>query len=178
MASALGAPLILTRARPDLRIVALAFDIRASDLPMRAAFPLLLGNAFAWLGAPEASEAATLRTGRSLRVVLPDGRAQAAVTDPTGATQTVAAPAGEIEIPIARTGFYRIGSSMTLAANLGDAVESDTTPAARLVVCGKALAAPDPPVHQTRRPIWWWALLAAAALSLVEWWTYHRRWTV
>ncbi len=144
VASALGAPLILTRARPDLRIVALAFDIRASDLPMRAAFPLLLGNAVAWLGAPEASETAALRTGRSLRVALPEGRAQAAVTDPAGVTQTVVGPvAGEIEIPIARTGFYRIGSSMTLAANLGDAVESDTTPAARLVICGKTLAPPD-----------------------------------
>jgi hypothetical protein len=179
VASALDAPLILTRARPELRIVALAFDIRASDLPMRAAFPLLLGNAFAWLGAPESSETATLRTGRSLRIALPEGRAQAAVTDPAGTTQLVAAPAaGEIEIPIARTGFYRIGSAMTLAANLGDAVESDTAPASSLVMCGKTLAPPAPPVRHARRPIWWWALLAAAALSLIEWCTYHRRWTV
>jgi von Willebrand factor type A domain/Aerotolerance regulator N-terminal len=178
VASALDAPLILTRARPDLRIVALAFDLRASDLPMRAAFPLLLGNALGWLGTPDGAETASLRTGRSLRVVQPEGRAEAPVTDPAGATQIVAVTAGEIEIPIARTGFYRIGSSMTLAANLGDAVESDTTPAAHLIVGGKTLPPPDPPRRHARRPIWWWALLAAAALSLTEWWTYHRRWTV
>ncbi len=40
---------------------------------MRAAFPLLLSNALGWLGAPTAPEAASLRTGRSLRVVSPEG---------------------------------------------------------------------------------------------------------
>ena len=34
---------------PDLRVVALAFDPRQSDLPLRPAFPLLLANAIDWL---------------------------------------------------------------------------------------------------------------------------------
>ncbi len=202
VASALGAPLIITRARPELRAVALAFDIRHSDLPMRAAFPLLISNALAWLGAPTSPEAASLRTGRSLRVVLPEGsgaeRAEATVTDPRGVTRTVAAQTGAIELPIAHAGFYRIaapvtsglltltpadrgegiGMIRTLAANLADPTESDTTPAAHLVVAGQTLQPPDPPVRRPRRPIWWWAIVAAAALSLAEWWTYHRRWTV
>ena len=189
VASALGAPLILTRARPELRIVALAFDIRRSDLPMRPAFPLLLSNALGWLGAPTAPEAASLRTGRSLRVVLPEGD-----------------QASALEIPITHAGFYCVNSgplppsagrglgrgqnlasstaacgdpsSRTLAANLADATESDTTPASKLVIAGHMLAPPDPPVHRPRRAIWWWAILAAVALSLGEWWTYHRRWTV
>jgi von Willebrand factor type A domain/Aerotolerance regulator N-terminal len=196
VAAALGTPLILARARGDLHIVALAFDVRRSDLPMRAAFPLLLANAIGWLGAPEIADASSLRTGRSARVVLPPGRASATVTDPTGATHLVAAQAGAIEIPIARAGFYRIvatprsagnagataGASsppaVTLAANLGDPTESDTRPAPTLDLGGRVLAPPDPPVRRPRREIWWLALLAAALLTLGEWWTYHRRWTV
>jgi hypothetical protein len=166
-------------------MVALAFDVRHSDLPMRAAFPLLISNALGWLGAPTAPDAASLRTGRSLRVMLPEGGphpADAAVTDPRGVTRTVAAQAGAIEIPIAHPGFYRVaapsGPTRTLAANLADSTEADLKPAAHLTVAGKTLQPPDPPVRRPRRPIWWWALIAAAALSLAEWWTYHRRWTV
>jgi len=186
VASALNAPLIIARARPELRMVTLAFDVRRSDLPMRAAFPLLISNALGWLGAPAASESASLRTGRSLRVMLPEGsgphHAEAGVTDPRGVTRAVAAQAGAIEIPIAHPGFYRLatssGPARTLAANLADPTEADTTPAEHLTVAGRTLQPPDPPVRRPRRPIWWWAIVAAAALSLGEWWTYHRRWTV
>ena len=185
VASALGAPLIVTRAHPDLRMVALAFDVRHSDLPMRAAFPLLISNALGWLGAPTAPDAVSLRTGRSLRVMLPESgphSAVATVTDPRGVTRTVTAQSGAIEIPIAHPGFYRVaapsGPPRALAANLADPTEADLTPAAHLIIAGKTLQPPDPPVRRPRRPIWWWALIAAAALSLAEWWTYHRRWTV
>jgi hypothetical protein len=178
VASSLGAPLILTRARPELRIVALAFDIRRSDLPMRAGFPLLLGNALGWLGAAEAPEVPSLRTGHSFRLALPGGRTEVAVTDPAGTARTLPAQGGAIEIPIARAGFYRIAPATTLAASLGDPIESDTTPAKTLVLRDRVLAPPDPPTRRGRRELWWLALVAAAALSLGEWWTYHRRWTV
>ena len=183
VASSLGAPLIVTRARPDpdprrdLRLVALAFDIRRSDLPMRPAFPLLLANAFRWLGAPESVEPAHLRTGHSLRLSLPAGRREAAVTDPAGTTRVVPVQAGAVEIPIARTGFYRVATT-TLAANLGDELESNTAPATTLVLGGRPLPPPDPAAPGRRHELWWWALLAAVALALGEWWSYHRRWTV
>ncbi len=44
-----GKPLIATRERPGLRIVAIAFDPRRSDLPLRPALPLLVANALDWL---------------------------------------------------------------------------------------------------------------------------------
>jgi hypothetical protein len=184
IASSLGAPLILTRSRPDpeaphraLRVVALAFDIRRSDLPMRAAFPLLLTNGFRWLGAPETAEPARLRTGHTLQLSLPAGRLEAAVTDPSGTTRVVPGQAGVVEIPIARTGFYRVATT-TLAANLADEIESNTAPASTLVLGGRPLPPPDAPAHGRRHDLWWWALLAAVALVLGEWWSYHRRWTV
>jgi hypothetical protein len=51
LAGSFGVPLILARAAPGLRIAALAFDPRRSDLPMRAAFPLLIANTLAWTAA-------------------------------------------------------------------------------------------------------------------------------
>jgi hypothetical protein len=48
LAGSFGVPLIVARAAPGLRIAALAFDPRRSDLPMRPAFPLLIANALAW----------------------------------------------------------------------------------------------------------------------------------
>jgi hypothetical protein len=180
VASALGDPLIVTRTAPELRVVALAFDIRRSDLPMRTAFPLLLTNALGWLGARADAEALDARTGTRLRLPLPAGAAGATVTDPEGSTRLVPAQAGALELPITRTGFYRVAGAitLTLAANLADATESDTTPARTLVLGGRTLPPPDPPAHRQRRPLWALALMAALALSLFEWWSYHRRWTV
>jgi Ca-activated chloride channel family protein len=48
LAASFDVPLIVTRERPALRIAALAFDPRRSDLPMRPAFPLLIANALGW----------------------------------------------------------------------------------------------------------------------------------
>ena len=67
---------------------------------------------------------------------------------------------------------------MVVAANLGDARESDTTPAAELELGGRKLAPPDPPawrggVRVGRAG----AAGSALALLLVEWVSYHRRWT-
>ena len=48
LAGSFDVPLIVTRERPALRIAALAFDPRRSDLPMRPAFPLFIANALGW----------------------------------------------------------------------------------------------------------------------------------
>jgi hypothetical protein len=48
VAGSFGVPLLLARERPGLRVAALSFDLRRSDLPMRPAFPLLLANTLAW----------------------------------------------------------------------------------------------------------------------------------
>jgi hypothetical protein len=49
LAGSFGVPLFVARQRPGLRIVALSFDPRRSDLPLRPAFPLLLANALGWV---------------------------------------------------------------------------------------------------------------------------------
>ena len=65
LAASFDVPLIVARERPGLRIAALAFDPRRSDLPMRPAFPLLVANALAWAARDEAdAPSARRRPGR------------------------------------------------------------------------------------------------------------------
>jgi hypothetical protein len=48
VAGSFGVPLLIARDRPGLRLVAISFDPRRSDLPMRPAFPLLVASTLAW----------------------------------------------------------------------------------------------------------------------------------
>jgi hypothetical protein len=57
--TALDLPLIVARRRAELGAVALAFDLRRSDLPLRPGFPLLLANAIDWLTGPPADDRAS-----------------------------------------------------------------------------------------------------------------------
>jgi hypothetical protein len=124
LAASFGVPLVAARERPGLRVAALAFDPRRSDLPMRPAFPLLLANVLAWSAraSDEAAPGGTSGTSREAR-------------------------------------------------------ESDLAPAATLALGGAALAPPDPPARRPHLPAGRLALVVAAALLLVEWLSYHRRWT-
>jgi hypothetical protein len=177
VAASFGVPLVIARERPGLRVAALAFDVRRSDLPMRAAFPLLMANTLGWLAGADPQESPTALTGTVARVPVPRGSATVDVQDPAGARATWPVAGEVVEIPIFHAGFYRVAGT-TLAANLGDAGESNTAPVASLVLGGKILTPPDPPRGHSHRPLVAWALMAATALLLVEWWSTHRRWTV
>jgi hypothetical protein len=177
VASSLGAPLIAARERPGLRVAALAFDLRRSDLPMRAAFPLLLANAIEWLAGSAGREVMPALTGTTARVPVPAGTKEIEIADPTGARAKWPTDGEVAAVPIRHPGFYRV-DRVTLAANLGDAVESDTRPPRALALGGATLKAPDAPKGRARRPLAVWALLLASALLLIEWATTHRRWTV
>ncbi len=177
VASAFGAPLIVTRERAGLRVAALACDVRRSDLPMLAAFTLIVANALGWLAGSDAREVMPAIVGTTARVPAPRGATRVDVFDPSGARAHWPVVGDVVELPIRRAGFYRVDAA-TVAANVSDAIESDTTPVRTLVLAGRTLTPPDPPTRRGRRPLATWALLAAAALLLVEWATTHRRWTV
>ena len=78
--------------------------------------------------------------------------------------------------PSRAPGFHKVGDEV-VAANLGDARESDTTPVRVLALAGHTLAPPDPPVVRPAVRAGIVALWLALALLLVEWVSYHRRWT-
>jgi hypothetical protein len=179
VASSFGAPLVVARERPGLRVAVVTFDVRRSDLPMRPAFPLFVANALSWLAGADAREALPVAVGATARVPAPAGATRVEVVEPTGARGTWPARGGFAEGPIARAGFYEVDGA-PLAASFADARESDTAPASTLVLGDHAVAreAAPPPARRPALSIATRALLVAAALLLLEWLASSRRWTV
>ncbi|MES1205216.1 MAG: VWA domain-containing protein [Pseudomonadota bacterium] len=190
--SAFHVPLILARARPPrLRAVAIAFDPRRSDLPLRSAFPLLLANALPWLADRPNVAALSWPTGRTITVDVTaaagrrddDGDGDVTVVAPGGTRTRVPVIAGGVTVPLYRAGFYDVVASdgrsvARLAANLASETESDVGPRGDLRVAGKAARAPDAPAPTGRREIWLLAVVAALLLGAGEWFTQRRRLTV
>jgi Ca-activated chloride channel homolog len=183
LAASFGMPLVVVRSRPGLKALGLAFDVRRSDLPLRPTFPLLLANTFEWLDSRVADAPGAYRTGSVAQLPAATGATVATIVGPRGETFQRSATAGTIDVPLSRSGFYDVatapaGERRTLAANLFDPSESDTRLGDKLVLGGRTIAPWQPPAPSRRRPWAVVALLAAFGLSLVEWASHHRRWTV
>jgi hypothetical protein len=92
VAAALGVPLVVARERAGLRAVAVAFDLRRSDLPLRPTLPLLLANAVDWLLGPPPQVA---RDRGSQRIDAREADTQDAVAvAPSGGSRLAAAGEG------------------------------------------------------------------------------------
>jgi hypothetical protein len=183
-ASADGAPLLLAGERDGQRLVILAFDLHASDLPLDVAFPALLANTKEWLlgVAPAAADrpAAPRRPGEIL--TLPTGREieEVVATLPDGRQQSLPAIGGVARLTETRQlGLYRLsyrvgGAERRVAwaaVNLLSDDESSIAPAEHAPI-GGAAPAPEPgapPQEEIWRPL----LLVGLALLLAEWLLYY-----
>ena len=181
-------PILVAGTRGGYKFVALGFDVRDSDLPLRPAWPLFVIDCIDWFDDEDARYLSSFRTGEVWRIPVPGSVGQATVTLPGGAAQPVAVHEGRAVMLGERSGFYRLAyrfpdsggpeSGTTFAANLLDPAESAITPQDRLVVDGKDAGETSPFHLGVRREIWIYLLLAAALLTALEWATYHRRVTV
>ncbi|MCS6798108.1 MAG: VWA domain-containing protein [Myxococcota bacterium] len=173
-------PLLVEGERDGRRIVVLAFDVRHSDLVLRAAWPLLLLNAlerFAetsveLLASPRAGEVWTLPVGataRRVRMVEPDGRLHPlAVRDGRIVFRAEQAGAHVLEVD---------GRRELIASQLPPGEESRIAPvrAPRWGSLHWSRALEGRP--QVDRTPWAWLAAVALVLLVVEWLAYHRRWT-
>ncbi|HEY7958035.1 MAG TPA: VWA domain-containing protein [Polyangia bacterium] len=189
IASALHDPIICARDRGGHKVVALGFDLKRSDLPMRVAFPVLVVNALDWFAGADTGLIASYPLGPPLRLTAAPGARALEVSGPDGAGDktVVRAPVhdGRATFYADRAGYYRarsIGASgasvADFAVNLASAGESRIAPEPTLTVGGARIARPDPGRLGVRRVLWPYLIALALALALVEWWTYNRRVTV
>lgn len=179
---AFGGPLIVSGARVregrEQRLVAFAFDVSESDLPLRIAFPLLMANTLEWLSRHEVEIPLGVRAGSAISLnpgekVLKTPEREFSYELPDAAPDTFAT---ETFAP-SRNGFYLLrgdSGDRWIAVNTFSEDESNLhTPemesvrqtAARLPVAGIA----------TAWPLWIYLALAALLLFTVEWWLFHWR---
>jgi len=204
--SDVGGAILVTGQRAGFKFVAMGFDARDSDLPLRVAWPLLLLNSINFFTDEDSQYISSFRTGDVWRVPVVTQTGQARLKVP-GAKDPVLVPVHEGRAVYLgeRAGFYEltgaegapdppggaptekaspppgpaaVATTTSFAANLLDAEESSIEPAKELVIDGKKAGTISGFQIGVRREIWIYLLLAAILLTAIEWMTYHRRITV
>jgi von Willebrand factor type A domain/Aerotolerance regulator N-terminal len=201
VASANAGALLIAGTRGGFKFVALGFDPRDSDLPLRIAFPLLLINAINDFTGEDANYLSSFRTGEVWRIPVAGDTQAVKLSGPGGLSSQLPVHEGRAVIQGTRSGFYEVETvaqaaspslsatdtaspqaptptKVQFAANLLDVTESTLTPQRELKVDGK-LAGRVSAFHiGVRREVWIYLLLAVALIAVIEWATYHRRLTV
>ncbi len=180
-------PILVSGTRPEGAFVVLGFDPRRSDMVLRIGFPLFVLNVIDAFSAESTEALSSFRTGEVWRVPLGTRRM---TSDAGSGIVEVKGPAGQrVEAPLEdqsavlfgeRAGFYGVAGvepPLRFAASLSDAAESRIEPHKELAPGVTAGSGPELGVT-TRRSVWVLLLLGVLLVSLVEWITYHRRWTV
>jgi len=167
-----GGPLVLAGESPDGalgRVVALAFDLRRSDLPLQIAFPILIANSVAWLAPPQGLDI-PLSVQPGEVVALPAG---ARVTLPSGETVTLGIQGfAQTEQP----GVYTFEAGQVqgaFAVNFFNVAESRIAPNPNLTV-GQSSPASATEAQVAQREFWHILAALALALLVIEWWVYQR----
>jgi hypothetical protein len=173
-----ASPLLLVWDQGGLRVIMVGFDVRRTDFPLRAGFPIFLANALSWFFPSWLSvQADQVQAGAPL--LLPAGAGELVVERPYGGRETVESDGQAVEYTnTSETGFYRahsISGTREFAVNLLSPEESDISP--RLPTGGgKASGTAESPVgkrgevgNATGAPLWGSLAVIAALLVLAEW---------
>ncbi len=182
-ASELG-PILVAGRREGQSFIALGFDPRDSDLVLRIAWPLFVLNSINHFVEEDTGYISSYRTGEVWQLPAPGAGDHGFIRQPDGVRQPVAIKAGRAVYAGTRAGFYELsvdGSDqppLAFAANLSDLDESQIAPNKELRLGGLKLEEPSGFAARARQQIWAYLVLGVVLLSMVEWFTYHRRVTV
>ena len=174
-------PLVVVGSREGQRFVAFTFDPRASDLPLRVAWPLLLLNTVDWFVQEDVGFVSSYDTGDTWHVPAPASLERVTIIDPQGDERDVPVVDGRAIYAGVHTGFHTLRTpdgEEQFAANLGPGEESRIAPAESVAVGETQARAPTVGEIGVRREIWLYLVLFVLGVLIVEWLTYHRRVTV
>ena len=177
LAAAGDVPLIVSGVRAGQRFVALTFDVRESDLPLRVAWPLLCAHIVEWLSPTNADYRPGLTVGNARRLTVTDNDQMATVRAPDGRAQPIPLRKQQLSITPARSGFYRFDAGAersTWAATRDPGVSVAIAPRR---IAGATESAARSATPRLGAPLWSLLLAAAWLAVLLEWFTYQRRWT-
>ena len=176
-----GEPLLVTGTREGSPFVALTFDVRGSDLPLRVAWPLLLLNAIDTFVQDAAGYVSSYSTGDVWRIPAPAARSRVDIIDPRGEEHSVPVERGRAVFAGQHAGFYELHADdqrATFAANLGAPEEGALAIPDELTLSGLSADEPSAGEPGARREPWVYLVLFALGVLIAEWYSYHRRMTV
>lgn len=174
-------PLIVVGQRAGGRFVAVTFDLRVSDLPLRVSWPVLVINTIDWIHGEDPAYLSSFKTGESWRVPVPAGVDRAEIEGPDGKRWSAPVIEGRAVLRGMRAGFYRVragNDAQIVAGNLTDPEESRVAPRPFTELNGTRATAPIAGRVGVRRELWLYLLAGALAIVVLEWLSYHRRVTV
>ena len=163
-------PLLYVLEQGKLRVVLVAFDLMASDLPLRIAFPILVHNLLEWFH-PERLEfpGEAVKAGDPFALTLARGDDNVEITLPSGKRETLSTTSSRLLFAeTLQAGIYSFKTAShagRFAVNLCDEDESQIVPRAQLTSGpGKSVAA----ASQSESDAFslWPALLVAVLLLL------------
>lgn len=175
------APLLVMGARAGQPFMALTFDVRDSDLPLRIAWPLLLLHAIEGFTEGPLGLASGIATGRVERIRVDTARARVSLTTPDGRETFVPVVEGHAVVRADHAGFYTLRTEhgqTTFAASLSSPRETKITPERPHHAARARWKLPTRGAPVRGRAPWALLVLAGALLLMIEWFTFHRRWTV
>jgi Ca-activated chloride channel homolog len=181
-------PLLIQGRRAGVKFVALGFDVRESDFPLRIAWPLFLLNTINDFVEEDVGYISSFRTGTVWSIPASSAPESATLELPDGTKRSVPIKDGRAVFLGQEAGFYKIttGSAQAggaedttmFAANLADPQESAIAPREKLEVDGRAAGEVGEFKIGVRREMWVYLLLAVLLVTTLEWLTFHRRVTV
>ncbi len=114
-------PILIAGQRGGFKFVALGFDTRDSDLPLRVAWPLLLLNSINWFTDEDAQYISSFRTGDVWRVPVVSQSGQAKLKVPGGSDVLVPVHEGRAVYLGEKAGFYELSGADGVDLSLGGA---------------------------------------------------------
>ncbi|MEO5727509.1 MAG: VWA domain-containing protein [Byssovorax sp.] len=181
-------PLLIQGRRAGVKFVALGFDVRESDFPLRIAWPLFLLNTINDFVEEDVGYISSFRTGTVWSIPASSAAETATLELPDGTKRSVPIKDGRAVFLGQEAGFYKISTGTTqaggaedvtmFAANLADPQESAIAVRERLEVDGRVAGEVGEFKIGVRREMWVYLLLAVLLVTTLEWLTFHRRVTV
>lgn len=180
-----GVPLFWVGETGGRQVAVLAFDLHASDLVLRVAFPLLLANLVDALTlgptgrlADQCAGTATCPYGQPVALPVPPAASSVEVLAPDGSTATLTPENGQVIVTPDQFGLYQVrwpGTDLPparFAVNLFSPQEGNLAPVAALTLGtgeGGDNTAAAPLEAGGREELWRPLALVALAVLLVEW---------
>ncbi|HYC47915.1 MAG TPA: VWA domain-containing protein [Burkholderiales bacterium] len=173
LARAAETPLLVAIERAKLKSLYIGFDVMASDLPFRVAFPVLFHNVFEWFQ-PGRREfpADSVRAGAPLAIGVAPGDRELVVSAPSGRIERLAVTANPVIFgDTLETGIYSYrsaGREGRFAVNLFDEEESNIAARTRAAAAPAPAATADAGVTEAGLSLWPYLLGFVLLLLAVE----------